>query len=318
MFLSLIKYNRWCSDEVLQNLAILDVILTEGEIFEYENELDALLGREEMLIDDVTICTDISNIFKKYALQYVTKFGIIVDDEMFLNLSLPIITDFLETLKNLNNVPEDLIINIAGILENRDEYTDEDILINIINTLNPEFSHIWLGKLIIDVSDKFIPTLKERINSLVTGDDTNIESNEISEDLLKRNTDLFVNILDNIKNDLGSECKIGTVIPQTLLNKDIIKFYKKFGKYEISMLYKALQLEFDPDKPELIIFKYISDLLPIYIMLDNSFNLDNVKSEISFYLDSLINYKNPEWLNSTINKLYKILEITGYLKYITQ
>jgi len=316
MFLSLIKHNRWCSDEVIQNLALIDIILTEAEIFEHENELDMLLGKEEMLIDNVTICNDITNIFKKHALNYVTRFGIIVDDEMFLDLPLPIVADFLETLRSLNNIPEDLIINISGILDNRDEYSDLDVFINILNALNPNFSYLWLGRLIRDISNKLIPKIREKINTFTTNNNTDSKDNVDIEEIKKENVELFINILDTIKRELGTEYKIGIIIPQTLLNKDIIKFYKKFGKYEISTLYKTLELEYEPNKPEPILFKYISDLLPLYFLINNDSNLDNMKNEFSFYVESLVGYKNPEWINKTFKKLFSILQTTGYLNYL--
>lgn len=287
--------NKYVTEKLVTNLTTISLILDINGIVDYEQDLDALLNVDDTDLDPNHIGLEIIAIFKKYILEYFTNNGYVINKDFLAKIEISVLENILLTIQNMNNIPEDMINIISGILENKNIFSDLEILYNILSTINPSIDINTFFNLIEDISPNILIDLEININQYLekyniednvtateVGDDNDILNIKESFTVLKELTDIF-------KKDLSIS------IANTLIYDTFIIYYYKFGIEDINTYLKKLFTQDDLEYNKEFVRNLILYTLPI------SYIAEITEKE---YEDKMITFLKSKFKNKIDNDLY--------------
>lgn len=334
--------NNWISENELILMTELDAIFSSSDLEDYFDNLEHIIMRDEMDVDPQFVNTDLTSLFMENSIKYLKNLGLILDEEEASNIGLYRLSIIVRAINLLNSVPEDLVITIMGILQEREEYGNLETLYNLLNTIEPAVTTELFFKIVKDVYPNFFTILENAVKEIIKR--MNLEGNEDTMDVGNRR---IGDIVQRILNVLSTHTKDKKIFPG---DENKFKLYENI--YTILMLpddfFRALldtnqdffALEYkekikelnivlekykdkDPIEKLYVLFYNLSALITLSLadrILNNDFDKQTIKNKImsdGIKIFNTLELNNIDKIISIyVNEILDILEEAGYTEYL--
>ena len=285
--------NKWITERELQIMSELDVLFSPLEMEGYYNELENLIMADEIDVDPQFANTTLTSIFLRYSLNYIKNMGVLIDEGAASEIGLYKLSVLVNSLNNLNSIPEDLIPTLSGILENKDQYDKVELLYVLLNAVESSIDTTIIFKTVIDVYPNFFTFIENAINNIVEESENNFKplnnSNKrvgelVSTILTYLNKETTNTKLFPTDDNISTKYKFSEMVYAILLapdsfysiilnsNKDFYNRSYKETKKEINLLLGNIELK-SPIEQLGYIFYNLSTLI-VYKFMDTIINED--------------------------------------------
>jgi len=337
--------NKWISETELTIMAELDSIFSSTDLEDYFADLEYILMRDEIDIDPQFLNTDLTSLYIEYSIKYLKNMGIMVDEDYATRLGLYNLSLFIKAVNLLNSVPEDLALTLLGILQEKANYSNKELLFNLINTVEPNITIEMFFEMIEDVYPNFFNVLESNINKIVK--DMNLEGNE---DTMDVNTERVGNVVTNLLNVLNDTLKneklflkegntkyklCENVFSFMLLPIDFLKIIKNFNndffntEYTETIKRLNIALERYKDRTPIeklpVLFYNLSCLLVISMysgLLENNFIEQDIKTKVKsdgVKVFTMLELNNIDRIiDLYVNEIMEIFKKSGYIDFVKQ